>query len=128
MPFYLPKLITSDLYDLLLKQKLLDETTSRVICASPLLYGEGHGSTMMSSQSNSAVNTSSISSMMGGMVDEGVVIFITHQSALVVMTLEDYIDHCTLLIFLYSKLDLFLFLLLFSFCRNNVDIIFVGKS
>ncbi|KAL8494825.1 hypothetical protein ACS0TY_019127 [Phlomoides rotata] len=63
--------------------KLLDETTSRVICASPLLYGEGHGGTMMSSQSNSAVSTSSISSMMGGMVDEGVVIFITHQSALV---------------------------------------------
>ncbi|KAI3444349.1 hypothetical protein Pfo_001014 [Paulownia fortunei] len=63
--------------------KLLDETTSRVVCAAPLLYGEVHGGTIMSSQSSSAVSTSSISSMMGGMVDEGVVIFITHQSALV---------------------------------------------
>ncbi|PIN18586.1 hypothetical protein CDL12_08740 [Handroanthus impetiginosus] len=63
--------------------KLLDETTSRVVCASPLLYGEGHGGTMMSSQSSSVVSTSSIGSMMGGMVDEGVVIFITNQSALV---------------------------------------------
>lgn len=42
---------------------------------------------MTSSQSSSAVSTSSISSMMGGMVDEGVVIFITHQSALVVRVL-----------------------------------------
>lgn len=83
--FYLPRLIISDV---LLKQKLLDETTSRVICASPLLYGEGHGGTMMSSQSNSTVSTSSITSLMGGMVDEGVVIFITNQSALVVMTLD----------------------------------------
>ncbi|KAK6121136.1 hypothetical protein DH2020_045124 [Rehmannia glutinosa] len=63
--------------------KLLDETTSRVVCASPLLYGEGQGGTTMSSQLSSAVSTSSISSMMGGMLDEGVVIFITHQSALV---------------------------------------------
>ncbi|KAK6114972.1 hypothetical protein DH2020_007241 [Rehmannia glutinosa] len=67
--------------------KLLDETTSRVVCASPLLYGEGHGGTTMSSQISSAVSTSSISSMMGGMLDEGVVIFITHQSALVVAKL-----------------------------------------
>lgn len=66
-------------------QKLLDETTSRVVCASPLLYNEGHGGAMLSSQSSSAVSTNSISSTMGGMVDEGVVIFITHQSALVVM-------------------------------------------
>ncbi|KAL0375716.1 UNVERIFIED_CONTAM: Vacuolar protein sorting-associated protein 8 [Sesamum calycinum] len=63
--------------------KLLDETTSRVVCASPLLYGEGHAGAMISSQSSSALTTSSISSMMGTMVDEGVVIFITHQSALV---------------------------------------------
>ncbi|KAK6123625.1 hypothetical protein DH2020_042624 [Rehmannia glutinosa] len=63
--------------------KLLDETTSRLVCASPLLYGEGHGGTTMSSQISSAVSTSSISSMMGGMLEEGVVIFITHQSALV---------------------------------------------
>ncbi|KAH6791560.1 transducin family protein / WD-40 repeat family protein [Perilla frutescens var. hirtella] len=73
--------------------KLLDETTSRVVCASPLLYNEGHGGSMMSSQSSTAVSTSSISSMMGGMVDEGVVIFITHQSALVakvIPTVEVY--------------------------------------
>ncbi|KAG8391995.1 hypothetical protein BUALT_Bualt01G0245600 [Buddleja alternifolia] len=63
--------------------KLLDENTSRVVCASPLLYGEGHGGAMMSPQSSSTVSASSISSMMGGMIDEGVVIFITHQSALV---------------------------------------------
>ncbi|KAL0454931.1 UNVERIFIED_CONTAM: Vacuolar protein sorting-associated protein 8, partial [Sesamum latifolium] len=63
--------------------KLLDETTSRVVCASPLLYGEGHAGAMISSQSSSALTTTSISSMMGAMVDEGVVIFITHQSALV---------------------------------------------
>ncbi|KAL2231217.1 UNVERIFIED_CONTAM: hypothetical protein Sindi_1716100 [Sesamum indicum] len=65
--------------------KLLDETTSRVVCASPLLYGEGHAGAMISSQSSSALTTTSISSMMGTMVDEGVVIFITHQSALVIM-------------------------------------------
>ncbi|XP_057778554.1 uncharacterized protein LOC130997300 [Salvia miltiorrhiza] len=73
--------------------KLLDETTSRVVCASPLLYNEGYGGAMLSSQSSSAVSTSSISSMMGGMVDEGVVIFITHQSALVakvIPTVEVY--------------------------------------
>ncbi|KAL0413068.1 UNVERIFIED_CONTAM: Vacuolar protein sorting-associated protein 8 [Sesamum radiatum] len=35
------------------------------------------------SMSSSALTTTSISSMMGAMVDEGVVIFITHQSALV---------------------------------------------
>ncbi|KAK4425213.1 Vacuolar protein sorting-associated protein 8 [Sesamum alatum] len=63
--------------------KLLDETTSRVVCASPLLYGEGHAGAMIPSPSSSALTTASISSMMGAMVDEGVVIFITHQSALV---------------------------------------------
>ncbi|KAL1535637.1 vacuolar protein sorting-associated protein 8 [Salvia divinorum] len=73
--------------------KLLDETTSRVVCASPLLYNEGYGAAMLSTQGSSAVSTSSISSMMGGMVDEGVVIFITHQSALVakvIPTVEVY--------------------------------------
>ena len=74
----------TDLLELMF-QKLLDETTSRVVCASPLLYNEGYGGSMLASQSSSTVSTSSISSMMSGMVDEGVVIFITHQSALVVM-------------------------------------------
>ncbi|KAL2478611.1 transducin family protein/WD-40 repeat family protein [Forsythia ovata] len=63
--------------------KLLDETTSRVVCASPLLSGEGLGGAQMSSQGSSAVSTSSIGSMMGSVVEEGVVIFVTHQSALV---------------------------------------------
>ncbi|XP_022861232.1 vacuolar protein sorting-associated protein 8 homolog isoform X2 [Olea europaea var. sylvestris] len=63
--------------------KLLDETTSRVVCASPLLSGEVHGGAHMSSQGSSAVSTGSISSMMGSVVEEGVVIFVTHQSALV---------------------------------------------
>ncbi|KAG6395277.1 hypothetical protein SASPL_145919 [Salvia splendens] len=73
--------------------KLLDETTSRVVCASPLLYNEGYVGSMLASQSSFTVSTSSISSMMSGMVDEGVVIFITHQSALVakvIPTVEVY--------------------------------------
>ncbi|KAK4406644.1 Vacuolar protein sorting-associated protein 8 [Sesamum angolense] len=83
--------------------KLLDETTSRVVCASPLLYGEGHAGAMISSQSSSALTTSSISSMMGTMVDEGVVIFITHQSALVVVLLcREHRLHCAL-IYLFNK-------------------------
>lgn len=54
------------------------------MCASPLLSGEVHGGAHMSSQGSSAVSTGSISSMMGSVVEEGVVIFVTHQSALVV--------------------------------------------
>lgn len=55
---------------------------------------------MVSSQTSNAVSTSSISSMMGGMVDEGVVIFITHQSALVVsVVLGDCINHFNLFYF-----------------------------
>lgn len=86
-------------------QKLLDETTSRVVCASPLLYNEGHGGAMLSSQSSTAVSTNSISSMMG-MVDEGVVIFITHQSALVVMFFGEaafVIDSFVLILLLIAR-------------------------
>ncbi|KAL6495612.1 hypothetical protein OROGR_030175 [Orobanche gracilis] len=80
-----------------LKQtKLLDENTGRVVCASPLLCDEGHGNTTMFCQSNSAVSTSSISSMMGGMVDGGVVIFITHQSALVAKVSPDVEPYATI--------------------------------
>ncbi|XP_071937451.1 uncharacterized protein [Coffea arabica] len=75
--------------------KLLDETTSMVICASPLLSTEFLGGLSMSSQVSSSVTTSAIGSMMGGviggdsgwkstsLVENGVVIFVTHQSALV---------------------------------------------
>ncbi|KAL3517335.1 hypothetical protein ACH5RR_024237 [Cinchona calisaya] len=75
--------------------KLLDETTSTVICASPLLSTECLGGALMSFQGSSSVTTSAIGSMMGGviggdsgwksssLVEDGVVIFVTHQSALV---------------------------------------------
>ncbi|CAA0827177.1 transducin family protein / WD-40 repeat family protein [Striga hermonthica] len=72
--------------------KLLDETTGRVVCASPLLYGEGHGGSASSSQSSSAVSASSVSSI----VDEGVVIFITHQSALVAKVSPDVEVYATI--------------------------------
>ncbi|XP_051145472.1 uncharacterized protein LOC127261257 [Andrographis paniculata] len=61
--------------------KLLDETTSRVVCACPLPSVDAHGGMMTTFQSGSIVSSSS--SMMGSVIDEGVVIFITHQSALV---------------------------------------------
>ncbi|XP_075484312.1 uncharacterized protein LOC142524290 [Primulina tabacum] len=63
--------------------KLFDETTSKVLCASPLLYGEGHGGAMASSQGSSSASTNSGGSTAGGIDDEGVVMFVTHQSALV---------------------------------------------
>lgn len=81
-----------------LKQKLLDETTSTVVCASPLLYGDSLG-TSLTPLDNNTVSSGSVGSMMGGMVggdtgwklfdgsslsEEGVVVFVTHQSALVV--------------------------------------------
>lgn len=104
-------------------QKLLDETTSRVVCASPLIYHEGHGGAMLSSQSSTAVSNSSISGMMSGMVDEGVVIFITHQSALVVMffleaapapATDSFIPYvtfdCVLAFIVYLNLPSFIFL------------------
>ncbi|XP_073130734.1 uncharacterized protein [Henckelia pumila] len=63
--------------------KLFDETTSKVLCASPLLYGECHGGAMALYQGSSSASTNSGVSISGGIDDEGVVIFITHQSALV---------------------------------------------
>ncbi|KAK1369871.1 vacuolar protein sorting-associated protein 8-like [Heracleum sosnowskyi] len=75
---------------------LLDETTSTVVCASPLLSDDYSGGSVTSAQGSAVVNSSSIGSMMGGVVggdwklfegpsvvEEGVVIFVSHQSALV---------------------------------------------
>ncbi|GMI98953.1 vacuolar protein sorting 8 [Hibiscus trionum] len=88
---------------------LLDgQRTSIVLSASPLLFDDSCGSTLVTSQGNST-STSSIGSKMGGVVggdagwklftegsslaEEGVVIFVTYQTALVVRltpTLEVY--------------------------------------
>lgn len=84
-----------------MKQCLLDgQRTGTVLSASPLLSDEGYGGATVSSQGNTTVPSSGISSMMGGvvggdagwklfsegssLVEEGVVIFVTHQTALVV--------------------------------------------
>ncbi|KAF5733264.1 vacuolar protein sorting-associated protein 8 isoform X1 [Tripterygium wilfordii] len=91
-------------------QCLLDgQKTGTVLAASPLHFEEYSGGALSSSVGNSTVSTSSIGSMMGGVVggdagwklfnegsssvDEGVVVFVTHQTALVVRlspTLEVY--------------------------------------
>ncbi|XP_031093007.1 vacuolar protein sorting-associated protein 8 homolog isoform X2 [Ipomoea triloba] len=78
--------------------KLLDETTSTVVCASPLLSGDSLGTALTPSLDSNSVSGGSVGSMMGGMVggdtgwklfdgsslsEEGVVVFVTHQSALV---------------------------------------------
>jgi hypothetical protein len=71
-----------------------------VLSASPLLSDEFNGSASPYSQGNTMASASSISSMMGGvvggdagwklfnegssLVEEGVVVFVTHQNALVV--------------------------------------------
>ncbi|CAH9089153.1 unnamed protein product [Cuscuta epithymum] len=82
--------------------KLLDETTSTVVCASPLLSGNILANAPTPSLDNTTV--SSVGSVMGGMVggdtgwklfdgtsqgDEGVVVFATHQSALVAKVSPD---------------------------------------
>ncbi|KAM4105265.1 hypothetical protein ACJW30_06G219100 [Castanea mollissima] len=91
-------------------QCLLDgQKTGIVLSASPVLFDEFSGGASLSSQGNNAVSSSSLGSMMGGVVggdagwklfnegsslaEEGVVIFVTHQTALVVRltpTLEVY--------------------------------------
>ncbi|XP_015572370.2 vacuolar protein sorting-associated protein 8 homolog [Ricinus communis] len=91
-------------------QCLLDgQRTGIVLSASPLLFDESSGGALPSSQGNASVSSSSIGNMMGGVVggdagwklfnegsspvEEGVVIFVTHQTALVVRltpTLEVY--------------------------------------
>lgn len=71
-----------------------------MLSASPLLFEEFSGVAAPSSQGNNVVSSSSLGSMMGGvvggdagwklfneassLVEEGVVIFVTHQTALVV--------------------------------------------
>lgn len=78
-----------------------------VLSASPLLSDEFSGSASPYSQGNTAASTSSIGSMMGGVVggdagwklfnegssliEEGVVIFVTHQTALVVCSFELFV-------------------------------------
>ncbi|KAJ6328871.1 hypothetical protein OIU77_010536 [Salix suchowensis] len=82
-------------------QCLLDgQRTGTVLSASPLLFDESCGGALPATQGNSSASSTSISSMMGGvvggdagwklfnegtsLVEEGVVIFVTHQTALVV--------------------------------------------
>lgn len=82
-------------------QCLLDgQRTGTVLSASPLLLDESCGGALPATQGNSSASSTSISSMMGGvvggdagwklfnegssLVEEGVVIFVTHQTALVV--------------------------------------------
>ncbi|XP_027334306.1 vacuolar protein sorting-associated protein 8 homolog isoform X2 [Abrus precatorius] len=91
-------------------QCLLDgQRTGLVLSASPLLSDDFSGNASPYSQGNTTASASSISSMMGGvvggdagwklfnegssLVEEGVVVFVTHQTALVVRlspTLEVY--------------------------------------
>ncbi|XP_010251529.1 PREDICTED: vacuolar protein sorting-associated protein 8 homolog isoform X2 [Nelumbo nucifera] len=95
-------------------QCLLDgQRTGTVLTASPLLLYESHEGNPISAQGNATTSASGIGSMMGGvvggvvggeagwkilsegssLVDEGVVIFVTHQTALVARlspTLEVY--------------------------------------
>lgn len=85
----------------LISQCLLDgQRTGLVLSASPLLSDEFSGSASAYSHGNTMGSASSISSMMGGVVggdagwklfnessslaEEGVVVFVTHQTALVV--------------------------------------------
>ncbi|KAG5009010.1 hypothetical protein JHK87_017525 [Glycine soja] len=82
-------------------QCLLDgQSTGLVLSASPLLFDDFSGSASPYTQGNTSAPASSISSMMGGvvggdagwklfneapsLVEEGVVVFVTHQTALVV--------------------------------------------
>ncbi|KAL2336271.1 hypothetical protein Fmac_010717 [Flemingia macrophylla] len=82
-------------------QCLLDgQSTGLALSASPLLFDDFSGSVSAFSQGNTTASASSISSMMGGvvggdsgwklfneapsLVEEGVVVFVTHQTALVV--------------------------------------------
>lgn len=71
-----------------------------MLSASPLLFDEFSGGASQSAQGNGTVTGSSIGGMMGGvvggdaswklfnegssLVEEGVVVFVTHQTALVV--------------------------------------------
>ncbi|KAI3830233.1 hypothetical protein L1987_04369 [Smallanthus sonchifolius] len=67
---------------------LLDESTSTVVCASPLVTEESVGG----SSTGTTTGTSGIESTMGGDLtssEEGVVIFVTHQSALVAKVISN---------------------------------------
>lgn len=84
-----------------MEQCLLDgQNTGTVLSASPLLFDEFCGGASLSSQGSGAVSGSSIGGMMGGvvggdagwklfnegssLVEEGVVVFVTHHTVLVV--------------------------------------------
>ncbi|KAL8251050.1 hypothetical protein R6Q59_034743 [Mikania micrantha] len=67
---------------------LLDESTSTVVCASPLVPEETFGDSFASN----TIGTSGVESMVGGdltSAEEGVVIFVTHQSALVAKVISN---------------------------------------
>lgn len=97
--FKLPSFIHSSI------QTLLDESTSTVVCASQLLPEEVSEMPSQGSATGSTT-TGGIGSMMGGVVggklfeasgssswtEEGVVIFVTHQAALVVREISYKID------------------------------------
>ncbi|KAM7277027.1 hypothetical protein ACFE04_018893 [Oxalis oulophora] len=84
-------------------QCLLDgQKTGMVLSASPLLFNDSYGGALLASQGNATTSTSSIGSMMGGVVggdggwkffnegpsliEEGVVVFVTHQILVVRLT------------------------------------------
>ncbi|KAL8227488.1 hypothetical protein R6Q57_015072 [Mikania cordata] len=67
---------------------LLDESTSTVVCTSPLVPEETFGDSFASN----TIGTSGVESMVGGdltSTEEGVVIFVTHQSALVAKVISN---------------------------------------
>lgn len=91
------------------QQCILDgQKNSTVLSASPLLVDDPNGFSTTSAQGNSTISTSSLGSMVGGVVggvvgreagrklfnegssflEEGVVIFVTNQNALVVWCLH----------------------------------------
>ncbi|KAK7824611.1 vacuolar protein sorting-associated protein 8 like protein, partial [Quercus suber] len=103
-------------------QCLLDgQKTGIVLSASPVLFDEFSGGASLSFQGNNAVSSSSLGSMMGGVVggdagwklfnegsslaEEGVVIFVTHQTALVVRLTPTLEVRLTPTLEVYSQLS-----------------------
>ena len=97
------------------QQCLLDgQKTGTVLCACPLLMDDFHGFANPSTQGYSAMSSNGLGSMVGGvvggvvggeagwklfnegssLVEEGVVIFVTHQNALVVWNLQIDVVKC----------------------------------
>ncbi|KAF8379911.1 hypothetical protein HHK36_027376 [Tetracentron sinense] len=99
------KAVTGDSKGLVLLHALSVVPCSTVLSASPLIIDECYVNALISAPGNAMASTSGIGSMVGGetgwkffgegssLVEEGVVIFVTHQTALVVRlspTLEVY--------------------------------------